>query len=262
MTVRLRWYCDRMVRTAQFRGVPYTLLWCLMFALKQAPRKWFLSYRTRQFDRRFGLDTAGTIELDALGVTSTKAHLCNPYEPCTPEIISSILSTLPIRFQEYTFVDLGAGKAVGLLVASTFAFKRIVGVEWSEQLVRIARENVRKFRSCWQKCRDIEVIHGDATTYELPNEPLVIYVFNTFHAEIMRQVLENLGNSLSQCPRHVVVVYYNPVCKPVFDDIQFLRLIASREVSYPVAIYETTRVAPKRAEESVERVSEIVVLSQ
>ena len=211
---------------------------------------------------QFGLDTAGLIDMDALGVTSSNAKYCHAYEPCTPEIISSILSTLPIRPQDYTFIDLGAGKGVGLLVASTFPYKRILGVEWSAQLVNIARENVRIFRSRWQKCRDIEVILGDATTYELPEEPLVIYVFNTFQAQIMQQVLDNLHNSLMQCPRHIVVVYLNPFCKDMIAKAPFLRLIGSREDSYPVAIYETNPCAPGQVREQMEQDFHNVVLSR
>jgi tRNA A58 N-methylase Trm61 len=251
----------RIATSIQYRGIPFTMLWCLMFALRMTPTKWFRTYRAKQLDRRYGLDTAGVIEPSALGLTSSEAELSHEYQPCSPETLSEVLSNLAHQFPRYTFVDLGSGKGVALLAASMFPFRRIVGIEWSPRLASIARENVGKFSHRQQKCHDIVVLDGDAAAYELPEDPLVIFMFNPFKDELVRRVLRNIGDSLTRCPRHVVVLYYNPVCKQVIDQVDFLHRVEWKD-RCPIAIYETQRVALQQVEARVEPVICNVVLSR
>ena len=261
MMTRLHKNWRRIATSIQFRGIPFTLLWCLMFALRVTPTKWFLAYRAKQFDARYGLDTAEIVQPSALGLTSSEAELSHEYQPCAPETLSDVLSNLPHQYQRYTFVDLGSGKGVALLAASMFPFRRIVGIEWSQSLASIARENVRRFSHRQQKCRDIVVLDGDAAAYELPEDPLIIFMFNPFKDEVVRRVLRNLGDSLKRRPRHVVVLYHNPVCKQSIDKADFLRGIEWKD-RCRIAIYESHRVAPKRLETCVEPVNGNVAMSR
>jgi predicted RNA methylase len=236
---RLHWFWKRIVTSNKYRGILFTILWCMMYAIRLASTKWFIVYRARQFDRKYGLDTAEIIYPSALGIAAGDAEQCIEYEPCTPEILAGALSNLSIQFQEYVFVDLGSGKGVALLSASLFPFKHIVGIEWSKRVARIARENVRKFTHPQQACRSIEVLDGDATAYELPPDPLVIFMFNPFKEPLVRRFADNLSRSLEQCPRHVVIVYYNPVCKQVFEEADFLQKVEVAGDYAPVATYES-----------------------
>ena len=231
----------------KYRGIPFTILWCMLYAIGQANAKWFILYRARQFDRRYGLDTAEIIYPSALDISADNAEQCIEYEPCIPEVLARAFLKLSIQFQEYVFVDLGSGKGVGLLSASLFPFKRMVGIEWSRSVATIARENLRKFTHPRQACRRIEVLDGDATAYEFPPEPLVIFLFNPFKEPLVRRFVDNLGRSLEQCPRHVVILYYNPMCKHVLDEAAFLREVKMAGNDGPVVMYESIVVAPERA---------------
>jgi hypothetical protein len=241
---RLRWYSKRIATSLKFHGILYTALWLLAFAFGLASGQRFLNYRAKHFDQRFGLNTAGTIFNPGLGVTSRNLELCNHYEPCIPECVSEILANLGLPFDDYAFVDLGSGKGTAMIVASTFPFERIVGVEWSSKLAKISRENVHNYRSHWQCCRNSEVIEGDASEYAFPDVPTVVFLYNTFKEDLMRRVLQNLGDSLAANPRPVVVLYYNPVCKGVFAEADFLRLIEIQQTYPAFAIYKS--VAPAR----------------
>jgi predicted RNA methylase len=241
---RLHWFWKRIATSYRYRGIPFTILWCMMHAARLASTRWFIAYRARQFDRKYGLDTAEIIDPSALGIAAGDAEQCIEYEPCNPEILAGALSNLSIQFQEYVFVDLGSGKGVALLSASLFPFKRLVGIEWSKRVATIARENVSKFTHPRQVCRSIEVLDGDATAYELPREPLVIFMFNPFKEPLVRRFADNLRRSLDQCPRHVVIVYYNPMCKQVFEEVDFLQAVVMAGDRAPVAAYESIVVAP------------------
>src|SRR5262245_31081819 len=108
----------RIVTSIQYRGVPFTLLWCLLYALRLTPTRWYLAYRATQFDRRHAVDTAGTIQAAELGLASRQIELSVEYQPCLPETVAEALSGLRGALREYTFVDLGSGKGMALLAAS------------------------------------------------------------------------------------------------------------------------------------------------
>jgi hypothetical protein len=66
----------------------------------------------------------------------------------------------------------------------------------------------------------------------LPEEPLVLYFFNPFPAEVLARVLANLEESLSRARRRVYLLFYAPVRRgtpwdrrPVFDSSGFLDLL-------------------------------------
>src|SRR5690606_37629429 len=96
--------------------------------------------RREAFDARFGTDTsAPTFERNQ----KTSVHF---YVPTTASIIYEIIGSLDLHPNEFTFVDMGSGKGRALLVASEFAFKKIVGIEISDELHRIAERNVELFK--------------------------------------------------------------------------------------------------------------------
>jgi hypothetical protein len=239
MPTRFQWYWSRLKFTIRYRGIGFTILWFVFSLLGITRTGWFTSYRERQFDRRYRVETAERVPLTGLDVHSNNLELSVPYEPCAPEVVMGILSELPIRHDQYTFVDLGSGKGVALLMASMLPFKQIIGVEWSPWIAAVARQNVHNFRHAAQRCQNIEVINGDATVYSFPEEPLVIFLYNPFHEKLTRKVFDNIRDSIEQCPRHVVVVYYNPRWKNIVDGLGCLRLVDVREHNYPVAIYES-----------------------
>jgi predicted RNA methylase len=247
MMTRLRWLWKRIVTSIQYRGIRFTALWCVLYATGGAHTKWFIAYRARQLDRRYGIDTAEIIYPAALGIAAGDAEQSIEYEPCIPEVLSAALSNLPIRFQDYVFVDLGSGKGVAVLSASLFPFRRIVGVEWSKRVADVARENVRKFMHPEQACRSIELLDGDATAYELPREPLVIFMYNPFREPLVRRFADNLKRSLEQSPRHIAIVYYNPMCRQVFEEAGFLRKLEVADDRAPVVTYESIVAASESA---------------
>jgi SAM-dependent methyltransferase len=236
---RLRWFWQRIVTSLTYRGVPFTVMYSFMYAVGLASKKWFIHYRAGHFDRRYGVATAAIIYPSALGLAASDAEECIEYEPCVPEILAGALQMLLIPFQDYGFVDLGCGKGLALLSASIFPFRRMVGIEWSEYVAKIARDNLARFSHPGQVCHRIEVLDGDATAYELPHEPLVIFLYNPFKGPLVRRFADNLRRSLEQCPRHVMIVYYNPMFREAFDEADFLREIEVPGNRAPVVTYES-----------------------
>lgn len=163
--------------------------------------------RCRVFDWRHRVQTCGTAELKGLTITGENATHGVFYHPSHPKFLFEVLGGLKIDYSQYTFVDLGSGKGRVLLVASEFPFREIVGVEFARELHEVASENVRRYKSSSQKCKKIQTIHGDATAFEFPPGPLVLFLANPFGPGVLVPVLRNLQKSLESNPRDVILIY-------------------------------------------------------
>lgn len=145
------------------------------------------------------------------------------YQASEPELFHEILNALPVSPEAYTFIDLGSGKGRTLLMASDYAFARIVGLELLDELNQIAQRNIANYHSDQQRCFRLESYSGDARDFEFPVEPTVLYLFNPFPDYILRAVLENLRTSIAASPREVYVIYHNLVHEDVFRAQKWLR---------------------------------------
>src|SRR6266480_5009857 len=105
----------RIATSIKFHGIPFTALWGLMCVVRQSPSKWFIAYQKNHFDRRYGIETNQVIFPSELGLTQSQRDGCTAYEPTSPDMLTSILSKLPIQFADYIFLDLGSGMGLSLL---------------------------------------------------------------------------------------------------------------------------------------------------
>lgn len=180
--------------------------------------------RELAFDRTHGIDTTAPAAISTLGVERERAVHGVEYRASGIDYIHRAIGSLQIDHPRYTFVDLGSGKGRALLIASHFPFRRIIGVEFSEKLNAIARANIAAYRPSDQRCRRVESICQDAGEFEPPGEPLVIYLYNAFDDVVLRRVADRLGASLAKTPRDVLLLYVNPVHRPVLDPLPWLRI--------------------------------------
>jgi SAM-dependent methyltransferase len=163
-----------------------------------------------RYDRQLGVRTAGYTPLHQLVIDSPNKDLGIRYQPTTRRRLVAMFANLPRDLREFTFVDFGSGRGRVLLFASRFNFRRIIGVEFSEELYRCALENLAAAR-LGAGCRDILPLHQDATSFVLPDGPLVLYFFDPFRDRVMQQVLDNIRRCYLDLPRKIYVMYLAPV---------------------------------------------------
>jgi hypothetical protein len=192
-----------------------------------------------EFDRTFGVDTAHEVDICDLAIESPNWEFGVRYEPTAPERFIEMVGSLPIKYEDFTFIDVGSGKGKVLLMASEMPFKRIIGIEFSPMLNRIAQNNISRYKSPTQICTSLESICIDAIDYAIPPEKIVFYFYNPFHGCVLSEVLKNIEKSLIDNPREILVVYYNPVHKDLFDNSQFLTQIKSSKF---FSIYTTAEM--------------------
>jgi SAM-dependent methyltransferase len=182
------------------------------FAFDSTPAKRRQRYGDMDYDWDHRVDTtSGTVgwRERLLGL------FLSPYQPTEPTLFREMMASLPVAFDEFTFVDLGSGKGRTLLMASDYAFKKIIGIEIIPELHQIAQENLAKYKSESQRCFALEAICGDAAEFVFPAEPLVLYLFNPLPESGLRRVIANLAQSLIVHPRPAYVLYHNPLLEAV-----------------------------------------------
>jgi SAM-dependent methyltransferase len=161
----------------------------------------------RSFDKEHGVETAIWVRVPELDTDSSSREHAVRYEPSSVEEFELLMSKLKVDHQEFAFVDYGSGKGRVLLLAADYPFKRIVGVEFAESLTRIARTNIA---TLGPDAARIETILIDATNYDPPPDPLVLYFFHPFGLPALRQVLDRVRASLERDPRPAYLVVTGP----------------------------------------------------
>lgn len=174
------------------------------------------------FDERFGVQTAGIVHLGGLRIASTNWIHGLHYQPIVPPDFPSLLAPTGIDIPSASFIDLGSGKGRAILIASQLPFRRVLGIEFSEELNLIANRNLQRFPESERRCRDVAVFLEDAANFAFPEGPLVIYLYNPFEAPIMQQVIANLAAAYRASPRPVVVLYFTPLYADLWKGLAFL----------------------------------------
>lgn len=181
------------------------------------------------FDWRHNVDTGGKITLDRLRIDSENKKDGVFYSPSLIGLFGKMMDAVETDFSGYTFVDYGCGKGRTLLLASHYPFRRIIGIDFAESLCAIANRNIRTFRGRNQRCHDIVALTMDATRFEIPPGPAVLYFFNPFGEAVMRPVLDRIEQASRSGDHPLHIVYYNPVCAQLFDQSdQFRRVVTGK----------------------------------
>ncbi len=163
------------------------------------------------FDRRYGVRTSGQIEPGDLGLNG---HGCHGYRPAGWITLRRILPPREVTNHD-VFIDLGSGMGRVVLQAARYPFRKIIGVEISETLHDIARDNIDRNRRR-PRCPDIELVHADVLDYEFPDDVTVVFLYNPFQGQIFATVLERLLQSVERHPRPLRIIYVNPIEERLF----------------------------------------------
>ena len=178
---------------------------------RRAGFRWRLEMvRNRMFDIRYGVETHIVTGLAQQGVSAAEAVLGNNiYRPIWSSEFRDFLRVIGVDPRRFTFVDFGSGKGKMLFLAALCGFAKIIGVEYAPGLYARAIDNIRIFKENFECTVDISQVHADARAFELPQDPLVIIMFNPFGAEIARAVVEHIEDDYRRNPREMYLLYAN-----------------------------------------------------
>jgi hypothetical protein len=180
------------------------------------------------FDQMHGVDTSGLVPAKHLVTGHTNDEHVTAYYGVAPSILRSLIErwreTIPPHpISSYTFIDIGAGKGRGLLVASEFHFRRIIGIELNPALVATARANTAHWISSHSadstapQLAPIEILEQDALDYDFPATPSLIFLFHPFEAPVLRKLLRRIETRFAHRKNTLDILYVNAECADVLD---------------------------------------------
>jgi SAM-dependent methyltransferase len=151
----------------------------------------------RYHERRLGIVTSPILLPKDLGFDDPR---CREYGPTTYRDFSFVMRHLRLRPWVDVFLDLGSGMGRVMILAAEYPFRRVLGVEFSADLVKIADDNVARSLPKL-RCKDVRSVTADAGSYEIPADVTVAFFNNSFHGELFGRCLANMEKSVKEAPR-------------------------------------------------------------
>lgn len=172
--------------------------------------------REGAFDRAWGTLTSERREVSALNFARDLAREAVRYEPSDGEQLARLLDGLAIDYANTTFIDYGCGMGRPVLVAALKPFRKVVGIDLSPELLRIAARNVEIVRARAENIAPVELVEIDAGAFAPPAGDLVAYLYNPFGPSVLSRVVALLEDARAREPRRIVVIYVDPRHVEVF----------------------------------------------
>lgn len=174
------------------------------------------------FDEMYGVDTTGLVFGESLfdhrGRTadSQGAHYwVTGYYGVAPSAFRAALERMALPWDKFTFVDIGCGKGRAMLLALEHPFREVVGVELAPALAAIAEQNLAVFDANWKQPHvRTRVIAGDATQFDLPHGPLLLFLYHPFAGPVMKQFVAHVKAATDAESREIYLLYANPELAP------------------------------------------------
>lgn len=164
----------------------------------------------KHFDRRFGIESSQRRQ--------TKG--CSPdaeqHQPISYTDMRQLLDRMTIH-PEDVFLDYGSGMGRAVCLAATHRFRSVSGVEISSELCELAIRNLERVRPKL-RCKDVRIVHANATQYEVPADVSVIFFFNPFGSETMQTVLDKIADSLRHSQRSLQLIFYGTLSSKSFQE--------------------------------------------
>ncbi|WP_051580913.1 class I SAM-dependent methyltransferase [Pseudonocardia acaciae] len=195
------------------------------------------------FDVRHGTDTCRWVRLSGLSVPEHARAHGTDYQPTgTAEFRRLMAAIDPPR--SGAFVDFGSGKGRVVLMAARYGFRRVIGVELSEELCAVARTNIATFRARVAHTSPMEIVTTDAAHYDVPDDTGVVFLFNPFDEVVVTHVLRSVEESHRRLPRPIHLIYSNAAHGSLIDHSP---LFTDRsQHNYPRAHFTVYRSCPDR----------------
>lgn len=157
------------------------------------------------FERPLGLDTTRLVNSETLGYEDTRQGF---YQPAGWRTLQRVLPRGSVGPND-VFLDLGSGMGRMVLRAAQMPFSKVIGVELSPELHAVAENNLAVARPKL-RCTDVEFFNCDATSYEIPDDMTVLFLYNPFNGEIFEAAIQNVIDSYARSPRRIRILYSNP----------------------------------------------------
>lgn len=206
-----------------------------------APKLREFFYEVLLFDLRYGTNTSTFIPEEfyatlakenpnALAAPTKAEHGVKHRSSLTTVIregfgrVSNTIRNRGLVPSNATLFDLGCGEGKALMIGMSeefgFNFKRAVGVDYYDAVLDTARENIKKAKLNLKGGQTpdgedkIKFVFADAAEFTSFNGTNIVYMYNPFDEEIIREVEFNLR----RCGGTVFLIYNKPEHEDIFTN--------------------------------------------
>jgi SAM-dependent methyltransferase len=171
------------------------------------------------FDEKYGTDTGGYLGPEELVTGQTNDALNYGYSAIAPSVFREAcrrwrdtLGAVSGKIEAYSFVDIGAGKGRAVFLAAELPFRKVIGVELSPHLARVAERNLARWQQVTRSKANVRIVQQDALQFRWPRPPLLVYLYNPFDCSLLAQLTEKLAAIADSRSGLVDLLYVNPTC--------------------------------------------------
>jgi predicted RNA methylase len=182
------------------KGVFWKCVWIVVPPYQRARRA-----VVRLCDRRLGITTANEDVAHELGHWGDEDW--RNTRGAIPYLGSGRLMRKLKPNRNDVLLDMGCGAGRAICIAAQYPFSRVVGIEIDEGLCALAASNARRLRRCAVRP---EVVRADVTTYRVPDDVTVVFLYNPFRGAVLHAALTRVLESFDRAPRRLRIVYANP----------------------------------------------------
>ncbi|MFG0259649.1 MAG: class I SAM-dependent methyltransferase [Phycisphaerales bacterium JB041] len=159
--------------------------------------------RSRTLDTLLGIDSITIPPFERRpGTFPDSVH----YEPPDYVLLRHALRRVRLAPSD-VFFEIGCGLGRVVCEVARQRVERVIGIELCAELARVAERNAVTVR---RRQAAIEIRVGDAAEADYDGGT-VYFMFNPFGAATMSAVMDRIRESVERSPRHVRVVYMNPL---------------------------------------------------
>jgi SAM-dependent methyltransferase len=184
-------------------------------------------------EKKYGIITTGVDELKKLEERGIDTDHSTIYMPVSYSVLEEMFVQLNLLINTSFnhFLDIGCGKGRALCVAGHVGFSKVTGIDFSKEFCKAAEENLTITQQQFPNLQ-YKVINNDAFYFEIPNDVDCIFMFNPFDDVIMSGVAENILESFEINPRHITVIYVNPLYKEELLAVGFKQIYFTQKMQY------------------------------
>ncbi len=157
-------------------------------------------------DRWYGIQTSGEVQLAELGLAGDER---NRYKATEWRALRRVLPAREVGDHD-VFIDFGSGLGRVVYQAARYPFRRVIGIELSEQLNQVARGNIERNRHRL-RCRHVEIVTAYVQEYQIPDDLTVAFFANPFTGRLFASTIQDLVASVDRRPRRLRLIYRCPV---------------------------------------------------
>jgi SAM-dependent methyltransferase len=167
----------------------------------------------RRFDRTYGIETTGFIDLDQTSFDRSRLREATNYGPVNGWGFRRLLRELNLP-KSLIFADLGSGLGRACIVAAEYGFAHVTGVELVGEFCAAARENVARCRPPAGTLAPTVIVQMDVLEYCAQSVDDVFFMYRPFSEDFLRKILTTLVERARTLKKPIVVIYAERVSKP------------------------------------------------